>query len=288
MWCRNVGPTPKDSSLHCQKPNVCVIRTPYFGTDFFVPIVSTTPTSSPTSTPTPIPTSRQTQTSTPTQTPTSTPTSTPTLENTSTPTDTGGGGGTHLSPVIEKSTTTPSVYLGNDVKITTKVTNNSPDEIYKSIDFLNVYDSSKLIPKRLFIKHEKTGRSATIDDIANSGSISIENIQNLCDGMVNLRARDCNESDTLGSLKYGGSYTIEVSFATKERGRVCESTSVFVTEQNESQKATANGEQCVYIDTPVLLYLEALGPLLPGLSAITLGGAVAVALAVLRSRSSLP
>jgi hypothetical protein len=136
--------------------------------------VSTTPTSSPTSTPTPIPTSRQTQTSTPTQTPTSTPTSTPTLENTSTPTDTGGGGGTHLSPVIEKSTTTPSVYLGNDVKITTKVTNNSPDEIYKSIDFLNVYDSSKLIPKRLFIKHEKTGRSATIDDIANSGSISIE------------------------------------------------------------------------------------------------------------------
>ncbi len=229
---------------------------------------SSTPTPSSTSTPTP----------SSTFTPTPTPSSTPTPDS--------GFRVEVPRPSVVINGYTPFVYVGDEAKYATQIINEERDKVYKKIDFMSTYDSGKLVPKRIIIKHNQKGKFAVIDYIPNDGNILIKDIQDLCAGTTNLRAPTCDSSETLGPLSYNESYTINIIFGTQKTGSVCPYTTVMVVEG--SQSASSGVEVCMFVDVPVLLNSESIQPLIPGLSTMVLSGAINLAIAGIRSRMGIP
>lgn len=107
-----------------------------------------------------------------------------------------------LTVVINKSALTPSVVSPAQVKFRAVIVNNDTQKrTYSDIDFTDEYDSTYLKPNNVIVTNP-AGRQATLTGFANSGVLSIANLQD---------QKDAN-GVALGALPYGQTYTLDLIF----------------------------------------------------------------------------
>lgn len=148
-----------------------------------------------------------------------------------------------LTATITKQVLTPSVRVGNEVKFKAVLTNNDAEKrTYADIDFTDQYDTRYLKPSRIVIT-APNGRTVTVNNLPNTGTITISNIQDKTDASGNV----------LGGLAYGQSYTFELVYvATAPITTTCDTVFANVGDNsNPVNGGTTNQAQaCAEITAP--------------------------------------
>ncbi len=110
---------------------------------------------------------------------------------------------TVLTVQVSKSTLTPSVSVGQEVRFQSVITNNTTDKTYSKIDFVDIYDKTYLKPLRVKVTGTN-GATKTYCAATGTG----------CDGVFNttepIRINDIQTVD--GALAPGKAYTFEIVF----------------------------------------------------------------------------
>lgn len=165
---------------------------------------------------------------------------------------------------VNKEAVTRVVSQGQPVQLRARITNNS-DAAYTKVNFIDNYDKIHLEPVRVEVT-APNGRKAAVNNMPNTGVITINDLQDLTDGNGNK----------LGGLEKGQSYVIDIFFVAKSPiDRACDKVTANVT--SDSRNATGTSpEVCVQITTPPTPPTGAnvwMNTVLPVLGLVVAGGA---------------